>query len=628
MTVSRSRLFATSMTLLALATAGAATAQTLPPGSIQTDPAPRTGPGQETPEPSDPSVLPPAIIVTPPAAADEATPEVAEAAAPTTPAIPETWAPVPTRADERSAYGLFLAGRNAMTSGEGAQGARLLSEALALTPEQPRLREQTFSALLLGGDLTLAGRITPDAPGASPTFTQAGKLVAAIQAYAAGDARGALHRLTTDPVGQPHALAAIYVMPWIAAEAGDWNFALIQADGLSGPAGWVLRANRALLLEHRRRHDEADAIYRELVADPTAGPAFRRAYGGFLERRGRRAEAVAQYEALIAAGRTELRADSDRAANGGRAPAAPTLREGAAGALATAAEQVSAQGAHEFAAVYLRLALEVAPQDAARLQLGRVLADARLTRPALAAWGEVGPDDPAAYATARLQMALLHARDEEPADAVRELERARVAQPDSPEIAYLLAGQLMAEERHEEALALLDGPLLNTADQGFQTRFLRGAAYESIGRTSEAEAELWAALQQQPENATALNYLGYLWVDSGTRVAEGLAMIERAHAAEPDNGNIQDSLGWGYYRLGRFEEAVEQLEAAVAKEPANAEINDHLGDAYWQVGRRREAGFQWSRVLTLEPDAERRAEVERKLAGDSEPSVGGAGVAN
>lgn len=638
MTVSCSPLFATSMTVLAIAAAGSAAAQTLPPGSIQTDPAPRTGPAQQTPQQSDPSALPPAIIVTPPPAADDAgsEPEAlddeeaaerdAALAAPQTPPIPETWAPVPTRADERSAYGLFLAGRNAMSSGEGREGARLLGEALALTPEQPRLRELAFSALLLGGDLDLAGEIAPSGPGVSPTFSEAGKLVRAVQAYARGDARQGLNRLTSDPVGQPHALAAFYVLPWIAAEAGDWNYALLDAQGLRGPAGWVLRGNRALLLEHRRRYDDADGVYQSLMADATAAPAFRRAYASFLERRGRRDDAVAQYDALIASGRRELQSERDAVAAGRRAPAAPTLREGAAGALATAAEQIAAEGANEFAAVYLRLALEITPDDAARLQLGRVLSEGRLKTAALSAWSEVGSGNADAYATARVQMAMLHARDEEPEAAVQELERARAVRPDSAEIAYLLAGQLMAEDRYDEALALLNGPLLNTADQGFQTHFLRGAAYESTNRVSEAEAELWAALQMEPSNATALNYLGYLWVDSGRRVPEGLAMIQQAHAAEPDNGNIQDSLGWGYYRLGRFNEAVEQLEEAVAKEPSNAEINDHLGDAYWQVGRRREAAFQWTRVLTLNPDDERRVAVERKLAGESEPDVGGAGA--
>jgi cytochrome c-type biogenesis protein CcmH/NrfG len=66
---------------------------------------------------------------------------------------------------------------------------------------------------------------------------------------------------------------------------------------------------------------------------------------------------------------------------------------------------------------------------------------------------------------------------------------------------------------------------------------------------------------------------------------------------------------------------VDTLEEAVSKEPANPEINDHLGDAYWQVGRQREAGFQWERVLTLDPDAAQRAEVERKLSEGLAPAV-------
>ena len=91
------------------------------------------------------------------------------------------------------------------------------------------------------------------------------------------------------------------------------------------------------------------------------------------------------------------------------------------------------------------------------------------------------------------------------------------------------------------------------------------------------------------------------------------AHMARALALEPENGNIQDSLGWAQYRQGDYSAAVDSLEQAIDKEPANAEINDHLGDAYWAVGRQREAGFQWNRVLSLEVEAERKAEVEAKL---------------
>ncbi|KAK0359867.1 hypothetical protein LTR94_029566, partial [Friedmanniomyces endolithicus] len=161
---------------------------------------------------------------------------------------------------------------------------------------------------------------------------------------------------------------------------------------------------------------------------------------------------------------------------------------------------------------------------------------------------------------------------------------------------------------------LLNGPLLNTAEQGASIHFLRGAALESLERIPEAEAELWAAHQADPNDANTLNYLGYLWVDRGLRVDQGAALLAQAHAAEPDNGNIQDSLGWAQFRQGHFDAAVATLEEAVDKEPANAEINDHLGDAYWRVGREREAVWLWNRVLVLDPEPKRRAEVERKIA--------------
>ena len=137
---------------------------------------------------------------------------------------------------------------------------------------------------------------------------------------------------------------------------------------------------------------------------------------------------------------------------------------------------------------------------------------------------------------------------------------------------------------------------------------------------------LWAALQAAPNDPDMLNYLGYLWVDKGLRVQEGAEMIARAHALEPDNGNIQDSLGWAQFKQGQYETAVDTLEQAVDKEPANAEINDHLGDAYWKVGRRREAVWLWNRVLVLDPDDERRAAVERKIADGLEAAPAAKGV--
>jgi Flp pilus assembly protein TadD len=75
-----------------------------------------------------------------------------------------------------------------------------------------------------------------------------------------------------------------------------------------------------------------------------------------------------------------------------------------------------------------------------------------------------------------------------------------------------------------------------------------------------------------------------------------------------------DSLGWAYFRLGRFAEAVTQLEAAASLAATDPVVNDHLGDAYWSVGREREARFQWSRALSFDPLPEEAKRIRDKLA--------------
>jgi len=70
-------------------------------------------------------------------------------------------------------------------------------------------------------------------------------------------------------------------------------------------------------------------------------------------------------------------------------------------------------------------------------------------------------------------------------------------------------------------------------------------------------------------------------------------------AASPQSGYIVDSLGWVYFRLGRYDEAVVQMERAVELEAVDPVVNDHLGDVYWAVGRKREAQFQWKRALSF-----------------------------
>jgi tetratricopeptide (TPR) repeat protein len=91
-------------------------------------------------------------------------------------------------------------------------------------------------------------------------------------------------------------------------------------------------------------------------------------------------------------------------------------------------------------------------------------------------------------------------------------------------------------------------------------------------------------------------------------------MIKRAVEQRPDDGYIVDSLGWAYFRIGNFDEAVKNLERAVDLKPEDPTINEHLGDAYWRVGRKLEAKFQWAHARDLKPEPEDLPKIEEKIA--------------
>jgi Flp pilus assembly protein TadD len=188
----------------------------------------------------------------------------------------------------------------------------------------------------------------------------------------------------------------------------------------------------------------------------------------------------------------------------------------------------------------------------------------------------------------------------------------------SYEARLTLADLLRANNKDEEAAQLLTSLLAENPDN-WRLLYARGTSYERLGRWSDAETDLVAALKLSPEEPELLNYLGYSWIDRGQNLTQAMAMIEKALAANPRSGAMIDSLGWGYYRQGDYETAVAKLEEAVELEAGDPEINNHLGDAYWRVGRRDEAMFQWRRVLTLDPSAKIKADAETKIASGLAP---------
>jgi tetratricopeptide (TPR) repeat protein len=521
----------------------------------------------------------------------------------------------PPDLDGGSSYGQFLAGRAAMNRGDGEAATAFLAQALTESAGARLVRERTFSAAILAGEIRVAAAVPLEAGESHAALVEGGRLARIAQAIADGRSREVLRDVQAHQVQAPHLLAGRLVDRWLAASANDWEAALApvasDSDALSRILGGYYRA---LLLERRRRYDEADEQYRALLLDGAASEMTRLPYGEFLERRGRRAEAIAVYDAgLMQGADAALTAARARAASRGRPPALMTVRDGAALAFGHAAAAAAISDVHEFVVAYLRMSLTLDPDNGESwVMLGDALNEMDMSATAREAWGRT-PVASDQYVDGQIRIAASLDEDGQGEEAVRVARAVADGRP-GPASAFTLAVLLTAHNQLDAALDVLDGPALAEVDV-WNVAFQRGVVHERSGDFEAAEAAFQQALELSPDQAGVLNYLGYMWVDRGVRLDEGLALIERAVAAEPEDGNIQDSLGWAHYRMGRFDEAVTVLERAIGLEPGSATINDHLGDAYWQVGRRREARYQWQRALGLDPEDGERQVIESKLAG-------------
>ena len=169
------------------------------------------------------------------------------------------------------------------------------------------------------------------------------------------------------------------------------------------------------------------------------------------------------------------------------------------------------------------------------------------------------------------------------------------------------AGLLARVERYEEAMAVFDASLRELPDNS-DLLYSRGMLAERMDRLDIVERDMRAIIAREPDNADALNALGYTLADRTDRYEEAYALILRAIELRPDESYIVDSLGWVLYRMGRHQEALEHLRRALSIEP-DPEIAAHLGEVLWVLGNRAEAREVWSTALEAAPDDERLLDV-------------------
>ena len=190
--------------------------------------------------------------------------------------------------------------------------------------------------------------------------------------------------------------------------------------------------------------------------------------------------------------------------------------------------------------------------------------------------------------------------------------RSRLNTPDEIVQVYLVEGQLL----HEQELYVIAIDLYSEGLQKYPGHrdllYARALMAEEIDRIDLLESDLRAILSEDPDNASALNALGYTLADHNSRIGEALKYIERALEIRPDDPVVIDSMGWVQFRLGNYEQAEQYLRRAYQL-LEDAEIGGHLVELFWAQGDHDGAQKMMQEVLERFPDEEYLLELQKKF---------------
>jgi tetratricopeptide (TPR) repeat protein len=511
-----------------------------------------------------------------------------------------------------TAAGAYLAGTFAEQQGDLDYAADSLLRALSLNQTSPDIHSQALIATLLAGRPE-AIKLAREEPN-----NQAAQLLLAGQDVKSGNWEQAQRRYDNLPNEGVTQLLRPLMIAWVQMGAGHADTALATlkpyTEGQRFRAVYAFHA--AAIADLAGHTAEAARLYQVAQTEfGTANLDLARAMASFEARNGQATEAQKTLAALGGGG-SELgmvvpRLQADVGTRPIRRPA-----DGIAEGYLAMAAALHQQQADSFAAILLRLALDLRPDlTTARLLSSEVFAGGQRLQPALAVLEAVTPSDPLAPLVDMRRAALLQ-RQGNVDEALKLLAAIGAAYPDRPEPWAMQGAILRGQHRYAEAVTAYDKAVAlvpNPTKANWPLFYERGIAEERSKQWPKAEADFQFALKLSPDEPFVLNYLGYSWTEQGQKLQQAQEMIEKAARGRPNDGAIVDSLGWIALRRGDVNGAVANLERATELEPEDPTINSHLGDAYWAAGRKLEALYQWRLALALKPEPEDIAHIESRL---------------
>lgn len=530
--------------------------------------------------------------------------------------------PPHTDEDEQPASlaGTFLAAQFANSMKRYNDAAAFYRNALSIDPDNLDLVELNFILNLANGSIEEAFK-------AAHTLLENGRdtdivrLALGIEAIKARHYENAIQHLSKHSEGILWVLLNNVLIAWAEQGVDRTNAALARLQSIKGPNWYNLfkSYNAGLINEIAGHRTKALNLLATAYKSEPESVRIAESYAAALAKSNKKDKAREILTNFLKSHPKHPMIKADLTSlDEGKAIYQPvrSIQAGASELLFGLGSAVNKDADSELASILLHFSIFLDPKaELPRLILGTLYERMKVYDEAIEIYDaipEQSPMKPQAEIYASLNLNFLDRVDE----AIKRLQATMMQYPKNLDVILALGNIMRYHKRFDEAAKIYSRgieTIQTFSSQDWNILYFRGICYERTKRWNLAEKDFLKALELQPQQADILNYLGYSWVDQGLHLEKALKMIQKAVQLEPRSGFIIDSLGWVYYRLGRYEDAVQELERAVTLVPGDPVINDHLGDAYWHVGRKLEAKFQWKHAHDLNPEPDELKKIQEKL---------------